>query len=48
MDPVNTKPHLNKNLRSANMKRSRLKNKANKTKSYDEIINYKKQTNLET
>ena len=42
----NTKPHVNKQLRSAAMKRSRLKNKANKTKSRDDIINYKKQRNL--
>ena len=42
----NQKPHLNKTLRNAIMKRSQLKNKANKTKSIDDLIKYKKQRNL--
>ena len=42
----NTKPHGNEKLRSAIMKRSGLKNTANKTKSRNDIINYKKQRNL--
>ena len=42
----NQKPHLNKILRNAVMKRSQLKNKANKTKSIDNLIKYKKQRNL--
>ena len=42
----NQKPHINKILRSAIMKRSQLKNKANKTKSVDDLIKYKKQCNL--
>ena len=42
----NTKLHVNKKLRSAIMKRSRLKNKRDKTKSREDIINYKKQRNL--
>ena len=42
---ANQKPHINKVLRSAIMKRSRLKNKANKTQAVD-IFNYKKQRNL--
>ena len=40
------KPHLNKVLRSAIMKRSRLKIKANKTRKAADIFNYKKQRNL--
>lgn len=36
------KPHVNKDLRSAIKIRSRLKNEANKTKSLDDIISYKK------
>ena len=40
------KPHVNKDLRSAIMKRSRLKNEANKAKSLDDIISYKKKRNL--
>ena len=40
------KPHVNKVLRSAIMKRSRLKNKANKTRKAVDIFNYKKQRNL--
>ena len=42
----NQKPHVNKVLRSAIMKRSRLKNKANKTCKAADIFNYKKQCNL--
>ena len=42
----NQKPHINKILRNAIMKRSKLKNKANKTKSVDDLIKYKKQRNL--
>ena len=42
----NQKPHVNKVLRSAIMKRSRLKNKANKTRKVVDIFNYKKQHNL--
>ena len=42
----NQKPHVNKVLRSAIMKRSRLKNKANKTRKAVDIFNYKKQRNL--
>ena len=40
------KPHMNKMLRPAIMKRSRLKNKANKTKNHLDIRNYKKQRNI--
>ena len=42
----NQKPHVNKVLHSANMKRSRLKNKANKTRKAVDIFNYKKKHNL--
>ena len=42
----NHKPHSNKNLRKAIMKRSRLKNKANRSKGPVDIANYKKQRNL--
>ena len=42
----NQKPLVNKVLRSAIMKRSRLKNKANKTRKAVDIFNYKKQRNL--
>ena len=42
----NQKPHINKILRNVFMKRSQLKNKANKTKSVDDLIKYKKQRNL--
>ena len=42
----NQKPHVNKVRRSAIMKRSRLKNKANKTRKVVDIFNYKKQRNL--
>ena len=41
----NHKPHINKELRKAIMKRSRLKNKANKTKKPIDISNFKKQRN---
>ena len=41
----NNKPHFNKALRQAIMKRSRLKNKAGKTKDLSDIKNYKKQRN---
>ena len=39
----NNTPYVNKVLRHAIMKQSRLKNKANKTKDPDSIRNYKKQ-----
>ena len=42
----NHKPHYNKNLREAIMKRSRFKNKANRSKDPVDIANYKKQRNL--
>ena len=42
----NHKPHYNNNLRKAIMKRSRLKNKANRSKDPVDIANYKKQRNL--
>ena len=42
----NDKPHINKELRKAIMKRSRLKNKANKTKIETDISNFKKRRNL--
>ena len=42
----NHKPHYNKNLRKAIMKRSRLKNKAKRSKDPVDIANYKKQRNL--
>ena len=41
----NHKPHINKTLRKAIMKRSQLKNKANKTKDPKDILKYKKQSN---
>ena len=44
----NEKPHMNKNLRRAIMKRSKLKNKVNKTKNPLDIMNYKKQHNYVT
>ena len=44
----NEKPHMNKNLRRAIMKRSKLRNKANKTKHSLDIMNYKKQRNYVT
>ena len=37
----NHKPHINKELHKAIMKRSRLKNKANKTKMPTDISNLK-------
>ena len=39
----NYKPHINKELRKAIMKRSRLRNKANKTKKPTDTRNFKKQ-----
>ena len=39
------KPHMNKNFRQVIMKRSKLKNKANKTKNLFDIMNCKKQRN---
>ena len=42
----NQKPHVNKVLCSAIMKKSRLKTKANKTRRAVGIFNYKKQRNL--
>ena len=41
----NNKPHFNKALRQAIMKRSRLKNKTNKTKDPTDIRNYKELRN---
>ena len=42
----NNKPHVNKSLRKAIMKRSRLKNIYNSTKNVNDYSNYKKQRNL--
>ena len=42
----NQKPHVNKVLCSAIMKRSQLKNKINKTRKAVDIFNYKNQSNL--
>ena len=42
----NQKPHIDENLRKAIMKRSQLKNKANKTKQLEDITKYKEQRNL--
>ena len=42
----NQQPHNNEVLCSAIMKRSRLKNKANKTRKAVDIFNYKKERNL--
>ena len=42
----NEKPHVNKVLHSAIMKRSRLNNKANKSRKAVDIFNQKKQRNL--
>ena len=39
----NQKPHINKPLNKAIMKRSQLKNKENKTQKATNILNYKKQ-----
>ena len=38
----NQKPHVDKNLRKAIMKRSLLKTKANRTKKLEDITKYKK------
>ena len=43
--PGNDKPHINKTLRKAIMKRSQLQNKANKRKDPQDILKYKKQRN---
>ena len=42
----NQKPHINKILRNAIMKRPQLKNKANKPKSVDDLMKYQKQRQL--
>ena len=42
----NHKPHINKLACKTIMKRSRLKNKTNKTKNHLDIRNYKKQRNI--
>ena len=42
----NHKPHVDKNLRKTIRKRSKLKNKANRTKLQEDIAKYKKQRNL--
>ena len=42
----NNKPHMNKMLRQAIRKRSRLKNKTNKTKTHLDVRNYEKQQNI--
>ena len=42
----NQKPHVDKNLHKAIMKRSELKIKANRTKQLEDITKYKKQRNL--
>ena len=42
----NHKPHVDRNLHKVIMKRSKLKNKANRTKLRDDIAKYKKQQNL--
>ena len=44
----NEKPHMNKKLRRAIMKKSKLKNKANKTKHPLDIMYCKKQRNYVT
>ena len=44
----NEKPHMNKNLRETIMKRSKLKNKDNKTKIPLDIMNSRKQSNYVT
>ena len=41
----NQKRHINKTLRKAIMKRSQLKNKANKTRNVTDVSNYKSQRN---
>ena len=42
----NNKPHINKEMRKAIMKRTRLENIANKTKNQDDFQKYKAQRNL--
>ena len=42
----NHKPHVDKNLRKAIMKRSALKRKTSRTKQQEDIANYKKQRNF--
>ena len=42
----NQKPHLNESLRAAIMKRSRLRNKANKSQLQADLSKYKKQRDL--
>ena len=42
----NQKPHVDKNLRKAIMKRSEVKSKVNRTKGPKDISDYKKQRNL--
>ena len=42
----NQKPHVDKNLRKAIMKRSEVKSKVNRTKRPKDISDYKKQRNL--
>ena len=42
----NQKPHLNESLRAAIMKRSRLKNKANKSQLPGDLSKYKRQYKL--
>ena len=42
----NLKKHFNKNLRKQMMTRSRLKNKADKSKNPSEIVKFKQQQNL--
>ena len=42
----NNKPHVHKEMRKAMMKRMRLKNIANKSKSHNDFQRYKKQRNL--
>ena len=39
----NQKPHVDKNLRKAIMKRSKLKSKANRTKQINDVATFKKQ-----
>ena len=41
----NQKPHINKTLRKAIMKKSQLKNKTNKTRNAADVSNYKRQRN---
>ena len=43
---ANNKPHMSKELRKAMMKRTRLSNIANRTKSPGDMANYQKQRNL--